>query len=205
MKVLSRIWKFYIISTALFTLLVAVAGFILQAQLEKKLAAQVEGQVFGLATVLAKALPNEPGSPLLDTWCRDYREAAAVRITLIKEDGRVLCDSSDDAITGESRLDRPEVYGAVTKGAATAVRYSNTLREDMFYAAVFFKEKGAIIRLALPMTEAKAIENEVMMFFALVLYLVPLIAIGVSFFFVRYATIRSSQLIDDSRPTRRSA
>ncbi|HQN18856.1 MAG TPA: hypothetical protein PKV86_06950 [Syntrophobacteraceae bacterium] len=205
MKVLSRIWKFYIISTALFTLLVAVAGFILQAQLEKKLAAQVEGQVFGLATVLAKALPNEPGSPLLDTWCRDYREAAAVRITLIKEDGRVLCDSSDDAITGESRLDRPEVYGAVTKGAATAVRYSNTLREDMLYAAVFFKEKGAIIRLALPMTEAKAIENEVMMFFALVLYLVPLIAIGVSFFFVRYATIRSSQLIDDSRPTRRSA
>jgi len=205
MKVLSRIWKFYIISTALFTLLVAVAGFILQAQLEKKLAAQVEGQVFGLATVLAKALPNEPGSPLLDTWCRDYREAAAVRITLIKEDGRVLCDSSDDAITGESRLDRPEVYGAVTKGAATAVRYSNTLREDMFYAAVFFKEKGAIIRLALPMTEAKAIENEVMRCFLPWCYLVPLIAIGVSFFFVRYATIRSSQLIDDSRPTRRSA
>jgi two-component system phosphate regulon sensor histidine kinase PhoR len=205
MKVLSRIWKFYIISTALFTLLVAVAGFILQAELKKKLEAQVEGQVFGLATVLAKALPNEPDSPLLAAWCREYREAAAVRITLIKEDGIVLCDSSDEAITGENRLDRPEVYGAVTKGSATAVRYSNTLRVDMFYAAVFFKEKGEIIRLALPMTEAKAIENEVMMFFALVLYLVPLIAIGVSFFFVRYATIKSSHLIDDSRPTRRSA
>ena len=34
---LSRIWKFYILSTALFVVLVTAVGFVLQAELKKKL------------------------------------------------------------------------------------------------------------------------------------------------------------------------
>ncbi len=162
---LSRIWKFYLISSALFVILVTMAGFVLQMQLKEKLKDQLEKQVFTLAKVLASVLPDTSDPAILVAWCRQYQDAAQVRITVIEMDGSVLGDSTDDAIVGENRMDRPEIQRAIAVGSATAVRYSETLNADMFYASVFFKEKGRIIRLALPMTEVKAIENEVMIFF----------------------------------------
>jgi two-component system phosphate regulon sensor histidine kinase PhoR len=185
---LSRIWKFYIISTALFVVLVTVAGFILQVELKKKLKAQLEEQVFTLARVLVKVLPDTAEPSILIPWCREYEEAAEVRITVIQSDGVVIGDSSEDSIIGESHLDRPEIDEAMAEGAATAVRSSETLGVDMFYAALLVKEKGKVIRLALPMTKVQAIENEVMVFFALVLYVIPFLAIVISFVFARYMT-----------------
>jgi two-component system, OmpR family, phosphate regulon sensor histidine kinase PhoR len=183
---MSRIWKFYIISTSLFVVLVTVAGFILQGQLKKKLKAQLAEQVFTLSKVLARVLPDTTDPSILVPWCRDYQDAAQVRITVMQNDGTVIGDSDEDSITGDSRLDRPEVREAIAGGFGTVVRYSETLGVDMFYAAMLFKEKGKIIRLAIPMTEVRAIENEVMFFFALVLYFIPFLAIAISFLFARY-------------------
>jgi two-component system, OmpR family, phosphate regulon sensor histidine kinase PhoR len=199
---LSRIWKFYIVSTALFVILVTVAGFVLEMELKKKLKFQLEGRLFTLATVLASVLPDTVDPAILIPWCRQYEDAADVRVTVISEDGIVIGDSSEDAIAGENRMDRPEVHRAIAAGTATAVRYSETLKVDMFYAAVFFKERGRIIRLALPITEVKAIENEVMIFFALTLYLIPILAIVISFLFTRYVASEGSSLagMSDSRP-----
>jgi two-component system, OmpR family, phosphate regulon sensor histidine kinase PhoR len=194
---LSRIWKFYIISTALFVVLVTVAGFVLQVELKKKLKAQLEEQVFTLARVLARVLPDTTDPSVVMPWCREYQDAAQVRITVIETDGKVIGDSSEESIIGENRLDRPEINEAMARGAATAVRSSETLGVDMFYAALMVKEKGKIIRLALPMTEAKAIENEVMVFLALVLYLIPLVAIVISFLFARYVAVGRSPLHPD--------
>jgi two-component system phosphate regulon sensor histidine kinase PhoR len=194
---LSRIWKFYIISTALFVGLVTVAGFVLQVQLRNRLKADLEEQVFTLARVLAKALPDTTDPSVVMPWCREYHKAAQVRITVIEMDGKVIGDSSEESIIGENRLDRPEIDEAMAEGAATAVRSSETLRVDMFYAALLVKEKGKIIRLAMPMTEVKAIENEVMIFLALVLYLIPFVAIVISFLFARYVAVGRSPLHPD--------
>lgn len=187
MRRLSRVWKFYIISTSVFVILVTVTGFVLQMQLKKKLKTQLEERVFTLTNVLAMMLPETADPVILSPWCRQYEDAAEVRITVIAEDGLVVGDSSEDAIVGENRLDRPEVRKAIATGKATAVRFSETLGVELFYAAVFFKDKGKIIRLALPMTEVKTIENEVMIFFMLTLYLIPVLAIVISFLFTRYA------------------
>jgi two-component system, OmpR family, phosphate regulon sensor histidine kinase PhoR len=189
---LSRIWKFYIISTALFVGLVTVAGFILQVQLKNRLKADLEEQVFTLATVLAKVLPDSTDPSVVMQWCREYHDVARARITVIEKDGKVIGDSSGESIIGETRLDRPEINEAMARGTATAVRSSDTLGVDMFYAALFVEEKGKVIRLALPMAEAKEIENEVMFFLALVLYFIPLVAVLISFFFARYAASEGS-------------
>jgi two-component system, OmpR family, phosphate regulon sensor histidine kinase PhoR len=194
---ISRIWKFYIISTTLFVGLVTVAGFVLQVQLEKRLEANLEEQVFTLARVLAKVLPDTTDPSIVMSWCREYQDAAQVRITVIERDGKVIGDSSEESIVGENRLDRPEIDEAMTRGSATAVRSSKTLGVDMFYAALLVREKGSIIRLAMPMTEVKAIENEVMVFLALVLYLIPFAAIVISFFFTRYVAVERSSLHPD--------
>ena len=56
----------------------------------------------------------------------------------------------------------------------------------MLYAALFVKEKGEILRLALPMTKVRTFQNEVMILMSLALFLAPIFAIIVSFFFVNY-------------------
>jgi two-component system, OmpR family, phosphate regulon sensor histidine kinase PhoR len=201
MKRLSRTWKFYVIFTTVFVVMVTIVGFALQMQLKNKLQAGLEEQLFTLAKVLARVLPDTADPSELIQWCREYQEATGVRITIIERDGRVVGDSSDDAIVGENRLDRPEITRAIAEGSATAIRYSETLRADMFYAAVFFKEKDKVIRLALPMAEVKAIENEVMFFFALALYLIPFLAIMTSFLFTRYVTSEGPGTERYSRPS----
>jgi two-component system phosphate regulon sensor histidine kinase PhoR len=183
---LSRIWKFYILSTALFVVLVTAVGFVLQAELKKELKAQLEEQVFTLAKVLASVLPATTDPAILTPWCRHYRELTKARLTIIEKDGKVVGDSSGDSIVGENHGGRPEILSAAEAGMATAVRYSETLKADMFYAALFLKEQGRTIRLALPMTEVRAIENEVMFFFALALYFIPILAMFISFLFTRY-------------------
>jgi two-component system, OmpR family, phosphate regulon sensor histidine kinase PhoR len=196
---LSRVWKFYIISTSVFVILVTIAGFVLQTQLKKKLKAQLEERVFTMAHVLARVLPETADPAMVSQWCRQYGEAAEVRITVIAEDGRVVGDSSEDAIVGENHLDRPEIRRAIAMGTATAVRSSETLGVDMFYAAVSFEEKGIIIRLALPMTEVNTIENEVMIFLMLTLYLIPILAIIISFLFTRVVASESPGFTRSSR------
>jgi hypothetical protein len=48
------------------------------------------------------------------------------------------------------------------------------------------KNRDKIIRVAMPMTEVKAIENEVMVSLALALYLIPVIAVIIFLFAARH-------------------
>lgn len=56
----------------------------------------------------------------------------------------------------------------------------------MLYTAVFSKDKGKIIRLAMPMTKVRVFQNEVMIPFSLALFLAPFFAIIITFFFTKY-------------------
>jgi two-component system phosphate regulon sensor histidine kinase PhoR len=103
-------------------------------------------------------------------------------------DGKVVGESDIDTAGNEKRLDRPEVQEALQKGEGSSIRFSKTLRIDMLYTAFFSKEKGKIIRLAVPMTKVRVFQNEVMMLFSLALFLVPLFAIMITFFFAKYGT-----------------
>ncbi|MBN1106600.1 MAG: hypothetical protein JXL84_24575, partial [Deltaproteobacteria bacterium] len=117
-------------------------------------------------------------------FCRKHRQITGYRITVIGRDGRVLGES-DRASTGmENHGSRPEVQSALKGGVGTAVRYSETLRTEMLYLALALKDK--VVRLALPMKEMKAFRNEVMIFFALALYLAPAAAILVAFLLAKY-------------------
>jgi hypothetical protein len=60
------------------------------------------------------------------------------------------------------------------------------LRIDMLYTAFFSKEKGKIIRLAVPMTKVRMFQNEVMIMVSLALFLAPVFAIIITFFFTKY-------------------
>jgi len=58
----------------------------------------------------------------------------------------------------------------------------------MLCVALFMEDKKRIIRVAMPVTKVKMIRNEVTGFLAVNLYLIPVLAIIISFFFAKNMT-----------------
>jgi two-component system phosphate regulon sensor histidine kinase PhoR len=181
-----RVWKLYFIYTILLVVGVALAGFVLEAQVKKSLTEHLEEDVLTLAKVLAQSLPDSKDSSVLDQFCDSFRNVAGARITLMDREGKVVGESDTDTAEVGTKLDRPEVQEALEKGEGSSIRFSKTLRIDMLYTAFFSKEKGKIIRLAVPMTKVRVFQNEVMILFSLALFLVPFFAILITFFFTKY-------------------
>ena len=186
MIALGRVWKLYFIYTILLVVGVALAGFVLEAQVKKSLTEHLEEDVLTLAKVLAQSLPDSEIPSALDRFCDSFRNVTGARITLLDKEGKVLGESDADTAEVGTKLDRPEVQEAVKKGVGSSIRFSKTLRIDMLYTAYFVREKGKILRLAVPMTKVKLFQNEVMILFSLALFLVPFFAIIVTFFFTKY-------------------
>ena len=208
MIALGRVWKLYFIYTILLVVGVALAGFVLEAQVKKSLTKHLEEDVLTLAKVMAQSLPDTEDSSVLDKFCDSFRNVAGARITLMDRDGKVVGESDIDTAGNENRLDRPEVQEALQKGEGSSIRFSKTLRIDMLYTAFFSKEKGKIIRLAVPMTKVRMFQNEVMIMVSLALFLAPVFAIIVMFFFTKhriYEKDRHPRVKEEkhSPPTRR--
>ena len=183
---MSRIWKLYVTYTIVLIAGMTLAGFVLEAQLKKKLKAHLREDVLTLAEVLGEAIPQTNDAKVLNAFCKTYRKIADVRITVISAEGKVLADSDEKEAVGESRLDRPEVHAALEEKTGFATRYSRTLQIHMLYGAVFLKGKGKIVRLAMPMSRVKIFQNEVMLLFSLALFLAPVMAMVISFFVAKY-------------------
>ena len=186
MIALGRIWKLYFIYTILLVLGVALAGFVLEAQVKTSLTEHLEEDALTLAKVIAQSLPDSQDPAVLEQFCDSFRDVAGARITLMDRDGKVLGESDADTAEVGTKLDRPEVQEAVNKGVGSSIRFSKTLRIDMLYTAVSSKDKGKIIRLAMPMTKVRVFQNEVMIPFSLALFLAPFFAIIITFFFTKY-------------------
>ncbi|QJB55519.1 ATP-binding protein [Pseudodesulfovibrio sp. zrk46] len=92
-------------------------------------------------------------------WVDGLGQRLGARITYIAKGGKVLADS-EVGYTGLDTMDdhseRPEVVQAHVEGRGINIRYSDTLRKEMLYAAVKLKgEKNVpdgILRLAVPIS-----------------------------------------------------
>lgn len=85
------------------------------------------------------------------------------RVTIIGPDGIVLAESHADPDAMENHLFRPEVQQALDEGVGTSMRFSQTLRREVMYAAVAVKAGDAVIgftRLALPLAAIEANVNQ---------------------------------------------
>jgi two-component system phosphate regulon sensor histidine kinase PhoR len=79
----------------------------------------------------------------------DYFSAspAATRLTGVAPDGTVLLDSKADADAMENHADRPEIIEALEAGTGEALRYSETLWNEMYYFAIRLSD-GNILRVS---------------------------------------------------------
>ena len=190
---LSRIWKLYTVYTIVLLVCMIVGGLILQAKLKETLEGHLAQEVLTLTRVILGNLPDTEDPAILDPFCQAYGEIAGVRVTIIRADGTVIGESDRKSIGMEKHLDRIEVKDAISKGMGTSVRHSETLGFDMLYVASLFEDKAKIIRLSMPMAKVKAIEDKIIIFLALALYLTPVVAIIICFFFAQYMAYKDQR------------
>jgi two-component system phosphate regulon sensor histidine kinase PhoR len=81
------------------------------------------------------------------------------RITVINRYGYVIADSIVDIETMENHKDRPEIIEALNGRVGRAIRYSKTLKEDLFYIAVPFNidDELFIVRISSRLKELNKI------------------------------------------------
>ena len=182
---ISRVWKLYFVYTILLVIGITLAGLILNVQLRKVLVDQLKEDVLVSSKLIAKVIPDTEERSILDPFCNDYKKTAGVRITIIKDNGKVIGESDRKSIRVANHLDRPEVSAALRNGTGVAIRHSESLGTDMLYVAFFIEKKKKIIRLAMHIKKINMIQNKVMGFLAVSLYLIPVLAVIISFFFAR--------------------
>ena len=75
-----------------------------------------------------------------------------LRVTIINRHGKVIYDSRLKSYTSlPDHSTRPEVQTALSTGSGyTVERNSTTLNDYFFYSATYFKDKGLVVRSALP-------------------------------------------------------
>jgi two-component system phosphate regulon sensor histidine kinase PhoR len=82
---------------------------------------------------------------------------STIRATLVDADGTVLYDSMYGTANDTADiLSRPEVQEALDKGESSIIRYSETLADDTFYAAVRLTD-GQVVRLAKTSSSVRAL------------------------------------------------
>jgi len=184
---MSRIWKLYFIYTILLVAGMTLVGFLLEDRLRGKLFEHLREDVTTLGEVMAKIVPDTEDPADLRKFCETFAGIAGVRLTVMRgEDGKVLGESHEMEIIGESRIDRPEVEDALKGERGFAVRHSDTVEADMLYAALVLKDKNKIIRLGMPMTKIKVFQNQVMILFSLALFMAPVMAMIISYLVAKY-------------------
>lgn len=138
-----------------FLLLIVLTVFIFiffsTQRLSKFYTDQVQNDLLDRATILQTQLLQLP-SDELPNFCQNYK-AIEMRITLILNSGKVLCDSKINALTMESHSNRPEFIEALQKSYGSSIRYSQTLNTKLMYVAIPLSDQNKnILRLSVALT-----------------------------------------------------
>lgn len=99
----------------------------------------------------------------LDDFCKDYKEKTGARITIIDTDGKVLGDSDEASEKMENHGNRPEIREAELSDVGSSIRFSKTIRKNLFYLAISFHNNSdkKFLRLSIPLLAVEAAVNAV--------------------------------------------
>lgn len=91
----------------------------------------------------------------LGAFCREAGKKSATRLTVIALDGRVLADSDENPVRMENHNDRPEIMAALVGRLIPALRFSQTVQQNLMYVAIPLEDQGnriGVLRTAIPVT-----------------------------------------------------
>jgi two-component system, OmpR family, phosphate regulon sensor histidine kinase PhoR len=124
----------------------------------------------------------------LNDLCKKLGESIQTRVTIILPTGEVIGDSFARTRAMENHLNRPEVQAALKGETGVAIRYSNTLDQNMMYTALPVEGPDgvtAVVRTAVSIAaidkDIRATRNKVIIF----LIFTVAAAAGVSWYVTR--------------------
>ena len=149
------------IATAFIVLIIICIGVLstyLVRFVQSNYSSNLESQLTNQARLVgdASAPYFVSGQTSVDVIAKRLGEQIDARVTIIDKSGVVLGDSEENPAAMENHGNRPEVIDALSSGAGSSIRYSNTLDCDMMYVAVPVVVNGenvGISRISLPLTE----------------------------------------------------
>ena len=155
-----------------------------------------EGRLAGQA--LAPLVAADPHDPRINELVQHSASAVDGRVTVILPDGSVVGESDLPIGQMENHLGRPEVQEALHGKQAAVIRYSSTLKIDLFYAASPLNVNGVVIgavRVAYPLDKIQTEMNRLAASLALAMGLVVLLAILLATW-IASATLRPLRLLN---------
>ena len=148
--------------------------------------------------ILARVLPWQESPGSLDAACRALANELGVRITVIAPDGTVIGDSDEAATDLENHGSRPEVIEALSRGTGSAVRYSTSVKHDLFYRA-YLQADGArqrVVRVAVSFAEVENVTASLGRTLLAGVLLCSLLGLAVAYFFSRRISNRINRLAE---------
>lgn len=157
-------WRLYATYLVIVVLCTAAVGFYAVRSVRGFYLDHTEAELQARAALVREQILPDIASETpeqLETLVQRLGRASGTRITVIAGDrpgaarGEVLADSDTDPIEMENHSRRPEILAALEGDPGQAVRYSDTLRQDMMYVAMPAEEDGrvtTVIRTAVALT-----------------------------------------------------
>ena len=156
---MSIFWKQFISSFLIIFLVLFLFTFLVIGELQDYDKSLNKERLLTTANLVTDVLerPLEIGSQAeIQKLVSELGEKTGIRITVISKDGTVLGDSSRSPSEMENHSDRPEIREAIANDVGESSRYSDTLKQEMFYVAVPYRGNGgqikAVIRTSLPLS-----------------------------------------------------
>lgn len=114
------------------------------------------------ARLIAEQIPRS-FKDNLDDFCKRFKARTGARITIIDESGKVLGDSDEPSEKMENHANRTEIKDAEINDIGYSIRFSNTLKKNLFYLAIALNSDGEkmFLRLSLPLHDVETSMNEI--------------------------------------------
>ncbi|MHC5111879.1 MAG: HAMP domain-containing sensor histidine kinase [Planctomycetota bacterium] len=149
-------WKLFLGHAALTFLALFVCTVLILHEFDETQDESITRNLFAQATLLSNQIADKFDAMTADELDELAHIAAAsaadrVRYTFISADGEILGDSHADRTRMENHADRIEVQQALSNGRGSSIRWSNTSKKHLRYAAVRIGKPDApkaVIRLA---------------------------------------------------------
>lgn len=119
-----------------------------------------------------------------------------LRVTLIDKNGIVIVDSRQNSKLMENHKDRPEFIEAIKKGYAKSIRFSPTFKQNMYYYAVYLKERGIVLRLSSDLKSITDLFSLVKKPFVILIFIFGLI-FSFLYFLILYVAAKKFGLIEN--------
>jgi two-component system phosphate regulon sensor histidine kinase PhoR len=154
----------------------------LDAFLEKETAAELFDRARLIENQILPYLdPPDPGT--VDSICKQSGKASETRFTVILSSGVVIGDTWETPKNMDNHAERPEVAGALAGRRATSRRFSNTLQQNVVYAAVAVQRDSgpiAVVRAAIPLARMESQVAKIRAEFWIIGGIVAILALGVT-------------------------